>query len=128
MKTASRLNVPTLLVTSLSCLMLTACGIDDKPGLPWEHDKTQEVNPSNNEPEILLLDYSSSPSEKDGELHYVVKVKDADTLKDKTVTVKYQIAESASEGNVAELLKDQSKQSGTITLTTAQPQIDLKID
>ncbi|WP_227431160.1 DUF1566 domain-containing protein [Psychrobacter sp. I-STPA6b] len=127
MKVTSHSKIPTLLAASLSCLMLAGCGVDDKPTLPSSHTSS-ESNTDNKTPEISLINFSYSTSEGDGELSYIVTVKDITTLKaGKPVTIKYQLEENGSTDSILDLLKDPSQQSGTLTLTSEKPQIDLKI-
>ncbi len=109
--------LPTLLATSLSCALLTACGVDDKPSLPTASNSGQNSATTTKSIEFAVfptsLSQTSSPRAENGELSFDISILNANTVltDDTAYTVSYSVA------GIDAILADSSQKSGTVILS-----------
>lgn len=121
-------SFPVLFTSSVLCLLLAGCGVDDKPTIPSDNDRGDNGGtptvPVDNRPQASIANMSTNLSEDGGELYYIITVNNLAALKEgETYTLDYTL----SGDGIDDLLQDPSKKSGTVTLKQDMPQVELKL-
>lgn len=111
----SKRFLPSLLASSLSCLLLTACGVDSKPDLPTSKSSNSQnsINQKPVEFAVFTANEGTKPRAENGEVAFEISILNAENIlkDDQKFTVDYAIT------GIDAILADDSKKTGTVTLS-----------